>query len=225
MENFSQLLISGICYCLLFLLCFFVWQMKSENLLSLIVQNGNWFLLHLRHAGGVVIMVLIPLFFIHELPLEVLTWPENVRGSQTTVLAITAIMLFIVSLKDSLRIKNKAIVTENWSAFHAILHVLFRSTFLVSYEWFFRGVLLFGCISVCGLPAAIIINMVLYAAIHSFNGRKEFLCSIPFGLTLCAFTIWWHSVWPAILLHLLLSTAYETMILRHFFYKHSKLIL
>ena len=57
----DQLEVLIICYGLLFLLCFWIAKMKSENLVSEKILNGNWILLHIRHAGGIGIMTVIPL--------------------------------------------------------------------------------------------------------------------------------------------------------------------
>ncbi len=103
-----------------------------------------------------------------------------------------------------------------------MLHILLRTVFLASYEWFFRGCLLFISMAVFDTAIAIGINLVLYALIHSFNGRKEWIGSLPFGLVLCVFTIWWQSIWPAIALHILLSSSYESVLLHPYLVRSPK---
>ena len=225
MNTINQLSTLAVCYVSLFLLCFWVWKIKSASLTSLKVQNGNWIFLHIRHAGGMIIMTLIPIFFLSVIPEDLFAWPKGVKGMQVLVLMITGLILLTLSANEIDKTTEKKIAINRWSSFHAVLHVILRNSFLVCYEWFFRGVVLFSCVFVLGLIPAVIINVALYAFIHSFNGRKEFLGSIPLGIILCVLTLWWHSVWPAILLHMVLSSTYESIILSQFFSKRSKLVL
>lgn len=225
MNTINQLSTLAVCYVSLFLLCFWVWKIKSASLTSLKVQNSNWVFLHIRHAGGMIIMTLIPILFLSVIPEDLFAWPKGVKSIQVLVLMITGLILLTLSANEIDKTTEKKIAINRWSSFHAVLHVILRNSFLVCYEWFFRGVVLFSCVSSFGIIPALIINIFLYSLIHSFNGRKEFLGSIPFGIVLCVFALWWQSVWPAVLLHLLLSSSYESVILRPFFYKPSKLIV
>lgn len=220
-----QISIISLCYVLLFLLCFFVRKMKSENLESEKVQAGNWALLHIRHAGGIIIMVLIPLIFIPGIQKGLLNWPRDINQFQVITFMITGLAIFILTAKAVDKVENKIIVVKSKSSVNALVHILLRNSFLVSYEWFFRGLILFSCVSAFGIMPAVLINLFLYAFIHSFSGKKEFLGSIPFGIILCGFALWWHSVWPAILLHMLLSASYESVLLHQFFCKPSKINL
>jgi len=220
-----QILIISLCYVLLFLLCFFVRKMKSENLESEKIQAGNWALIHIRHAGGIIIMVLIPLIFIPGMQKGLLTWPQDINQIQVIALMITGLVILILTAKAVDKVENKIIVINRSASVNAVVHIFLRNSFLVCYEWFFRGLVLFSCVSAFGIIPAVLINLLLYALIHSFSGKKEFLGSIPFGIMLCGFALWWHSVWPAILLHMLLSASYESVLLHQFFCKPSKIKL
>ncbi len=225
MNTVNQLSILAVSYISLFLLCYFVWKMKSENLLSRKVQNGNWILLHVRHAGGIAIIVFIPMFFLPGIQQGLLTWPQNIGHIQVMVFMVTGLALLIFSAKAVDKIENKIIVAHRWSSTQAVVHMVLRNSFLICYEWFFRGLVLFSCIAAFGIIPAVLINLILYALIHAFNGKKQLLGTIPFGIILCAFTIWWHSVWPAVLLHMLLSSTFESALLHPFFCKPSKIKL
>ena len=225
METIKPLLLLAGCYSLLFLLFFWVWKKKSESLTSPKVQNGNWALLHLRHAGGLILMVLIPVIFLPAIPEGLLAWPQHLSKTQVMATMVTGLVLLMLSTKEADRVKENENSRSCWSPFNAVLHMIFRSSFLVGYEWFFRGVVLFSCVGLFGEIPAVIINIVLYAFSHSFNGRKEFLGSIPLGLLLCVFTLWWQSVLPAILLHLSLSFPFESLILHRIFRKPQKLVI
>lgn len=225
MISINEFIILAICYCLLFLICLAVWRMKSENLESEKVMNGNWLLLHLRHAGGMIVIGVLPAILLLNTPDEILIWPDPFNLIQALTFSIAALLLVAIVLasRDSLptvkNIDHKYFITNVW------VHLLLRSSFLACYEWFFRGCILFSCIDQFGIPVAIIINLVLYSLIHSFNGKKELYGSLPFGLLLCVFTIWYQSVWPAILLHLILSSSHEFFLLSSFFNKKSNPVL
>lgn len=225
MEAGLKILSLLFCYSLLYLLCFCIWKKKAGTILSEKVQKGNWMLVHIRHAGGMIIMVLIPVIFLPVIHEGLLTWPQHIDSIQVFVLMITGLLLFILSFKETEKISGENTKNGHKSFIHAIVYMVLRISFLVSYEWFFRGIIFFSCVSLWGVFPAIVINTILYAFIHSFSGRKEFLGSIPFGIILCVFTIWWQSIWPAILLHLFLSIPYESILLHRLFYKPLKQIL
>ena len=224
MARQDQIEILAISYTMLFLLCLLAWKMKSENLASPKVLNGNWLLLHIRHSGGILIMTGLPVL-LPVVPVRVFLWPQSVDHLQTLTLMTAALIILMLVIKNREGLTIKKPLYQKGSSFQAILHIFLRSSFLVSYEWFFRGCILFSCIDLFGTIPALIINLVLYALIHSFNGKKEMYGSVPFGLMLCLFTMWYQSVWPAILLHLLLSLSYESSFLAPFLSKKQNPVL
>ena len=221
----NQLGVLVMCYALLFLLCLWAWKMRSENLVSEKVLNGNWVLLHIRHFGGILIMTAIPAVFLPVIPENLMQWPGSAGFIQTITLTVAALILLLLVIKNRDGMTIDEPVNDKDGYFHAILHIVLRSSFLICYEFFFRGCILFSCIDLFGTLPAIIINLVLYALIHSFNGKKEMYGSVPFGLMLCLFTIWYQSVWPAILLHLLLSSSHESFFLSPFLCKKSTSVI
>ena len=90
--------------------------------------------------------------------------------------------------------------------------VFVRTLFLIVYESFFRGAMLFVMIEDVGIVTAVIINLILYAFVHWFD-RKERYGSLLMGLILCIVTIYYHSVWPAIIIHLSLALSHEITLL------------
>ena len=221
----NQLGVLAICYGLLFLLCLWAWKMKSEHLVSEKVVNGNWILLHVRHAGGILIMTGIPAVFLPTIPQNVFLWPGSAGFIQTLTLTAAAAILIILVAKNRKGLAMDKPVSDKEASFHAMLYIALRSLFLICYEFFFRGCILFSCIDSFGIVPAIIINLVLFALIHSFNGKNQMYGSVPLGLMLCLFTIWYQSVWPAIFLHLLLSSSHELIFLSPFLWKKSNPVL
>lgn len=90
--------------------------------------------------------------------------------------------------------------------------VLIRTLFLIVYEFFFRGVMLFIMIQDLGVVLAIIINLIFYMLVHWFD-KQERYGSLVMGIILCAITINYHSVWPAIIIHLSLALSNEITLL------------
>lgn len=97
------------------------------------------------------------------------------------------------------------------------LHFLFsflfiRTLFLIAYEFFFRGVLVFVIVEDFGSIVAIIVNIILYVLVHWFN-KEERYGAVLMGVILCGATLYYHSVWPAIIIHLSLALSNEITLL------------
>jgi len=78
-------------------------------------------------------------------------------------------------------------------------------SYLLAYEFMFRGILLYSCVRSFGVPAALIINILIYALAHLPKGLTETLAAIPFGLILCLLVIHLDSVWVAVFIHIILA--------------------
>jgi len=94
-----------------------------------------------------------------------------------------------------------------------LIYLPVRILFIYSYETWLRGSLLLFLLNALGIYSAILINVILYTFLHAFAGRKEIIGCIPFGLILCFFTLSFHALWPAVLLHVSLSLTYETKLI------------
>jgi membrane protease YdiL (CAAX protease family) len=94
-----------------------------------------------------------------------------------------------------------------------LLFILLRTLFLIVYEIFFRGVMLFCMIEDFGIAVAVFMNLVLYVLIHWHSEKKERYGSVLMGLVLCLISIYYQNVWPAIAIHLMLALSNEIGIL------------
>jgi membrane protease YdiL (CAAX protease family) len=201
-----------ICYTGFFILS---WLAKSNDGNKLFDEKGavrNPGTLIGLQIGGILWLGLVP-FFIFKKSLSSIvfgnTSPEILPLIIFFVLA--GVIVFVAtrqSRKDMDAMLNKGIATILSSSF-IVRYIIVRFIFLCVYEVFFRGFLLNDSINQLGIPLAITINIALYVLIHIFSGRKEIIGSIPFGLVLCAVSILFNAVWPAIVLHLALSFTYE----------------
>ncbi len=120
----------------------------------------------------------------------------------TCLISIRSAMVKLTKMPASIpicKIPNNIIIT----------YFGIRSAFLVIYECFFRGLILFLCVQLYGFPSALMINIVLYMGVHASGDLKELVACLPFGLAICLLTIWLHSLWPAMILHLSLSGIHE----------------
>ena len=96
-----------------------------------------------------------------------------------------------------------------------VVYFAVRVLFLCAYELFFRGTLLFTCMLAFGVVPAVLISTALTVLIHVFTDKREMLSCVPFGILLSALCITINAVWPAIVIHLALSLAYEIKPLHH----------
>jgi len=155
----------------------------------------------------------VPTLFIAHVPAHLLIFPEKINVDQAIAFLLTWILISILPWrKFSVQFPIEILSSHG----EIYLYAISRLLFLACYEWFFRGLLLYSCRDLFGSPAAVVINISLYALAHFHKCRKEIVACIPFGLLLCVFTLWWHSVWPAIILHVLVVTVSEWPPLQQF---------
>jgi len=207
MENTSTIFLLSISYAGLLLLFAWAKKMKSETVLSETVLQGHWDKIHIMNISATIIM-LIPLLFIRQLPLFLFIFPDKISIAQ----ALAFLMCFgIIGFFPWKKLRQQ--IDKNNIAPASLLqisqHVSQRIIFLITYEWFVHGLLLISCCAWLGISRGIIINTVLYVVLHIHKNKKEMLGCIPFGLLLCAFTIWWQSIWPAIIFHLQIAIINE----------------
>jgi len=91
-------------------------------------------------------------------------------------------------------------------------YVLIRILFMIVYEFFFRGMMLFIMVEDFGSATAVVINLILYTLIHWFD-KKERYGAVPMGIILCSVSMYYYSVWPAIAIHLSLALSHEITLL------------
>lgn len=126
------------------------------------------------------------------------------------------ILMAIAIIVGTLTAFKKSTSTDNFN--HSLpsslplTFLLLRTLFLIVYEFFFRCAVLFIMIEDFGVVAAVIVNLVLYVAVHWF-GKKERYGSVLMGIILCSVSIFYNSIWPAIIIHLSLALSHEVTLL------------
>ena len=170
------------------------------------------------HIIGTIWLGLVPVILLKQSILKVLT-EIKVPVSFIIVLYFFVLILIITiafeqSKKDYEKSQGSYESFARLSSKFFNSYFIVRALFLFSYELWFRGFVLFGCIHRFGIPFAIFLNVTLYVFLHIFNGKKEALACVPFGLLVCFFSIIFNSALPAIILHIGFSLVYEINIYR-----------
>jgi membrane protease YdiL (CAAX protease family) len=175
-------------------------------------QPENLKLLSFFHAV-IIVMMLFPVFVINQLPLFLLAFPDRIDFSQ----AIAFLGCFgTIGFFPWKKFSDKVFEEGSVAVVEAALYGSSRIVFLVAYEWFFRGMLLASFSSWLGIYWAIAVNIALYGILHIHKSKQEIIGCILLGLVLCLFTTWWHSIWPAIILHLQIAFVNEWPRLKQF---------
>ena len=174
--------------------------------------------INMKNISGIILLGL-PLMIYPSEWIHLLARPASgipVQGITGSLLVSVTCFISIISAfrkKRSGRLPEKNRPHPGFPA--AAGYLLIRSSFLIVYECFFRGLLLFTCVDGCGVACAIVINLILYTLLHAFGNRMEMLACFPFGIILCSITLWWQSILPAIILHLVLALVHEIYLLHH----------
>ena len=119
------------------------------------------------------------------------TWNDY----DTSVWIMIAAAIIVGTFSAFKKIYPSNISSHSLPSYLPLAFVFIRTLFLIVYECFFRGVMLFLMIEDLGTAAAVFVNLILYALLHWFN-KKERYASVLMGIILCSISIYYHSVWP-----------------------------
>lgn len=158
---------------------------------------------HMASAVAIIMLLLIQLNFkpfvgeyfnIHfdQLPVELYLLP-----------GLTLILSVVIPIKESGRSTLPVLIG----------YYLLRTLYLILYEVYFRLTLPFSVSFYTGIIPAMLISTLLYGWIHRFSPRLEYYTSFLFGLILYWLVYQSGSIYPAIIMHLLLSLPYELRII------------
>lgn len=176
------------------------------------LRSGNSISIYFEKLiAGIFLFGIVP-FFLANIRVDYIQLPEPTT-SQTGIFILISFFVIGLSLYSGLR---QAPVEVYRPALQLVVYFYLplRILYLVAYEFFFRGYFLFTTVALWNVETAIVLNIAAYSLVHSVNGRNEFIGSIPFGFVLCLFTVSSGSIWPAVLLHLLLALPFEVCIIR-----------
>ncbi|MBN1820821.1 MAG: CPBP family intramembrane metalloprotease [Prolixibacteraceae bacterium] len=89
------------------------------------------------------------------------------------------------------------------------------AAYLLGYELFFRGILLFPLVATIGLWPAIAVNIGMYSATHIPKGLSETIGAIPLAVVLCLLSISTGTIWIAFFVHLAMAWTNFLTALKH----------
>ncbi|MFO7999216.1 MAG: CPBP family intramembrane glutamic endopeptidase [Bacteroidales bacterium] len=176
-------------------------------------EHATVLLFLFRKAGGFFFFGLIPalLFFpfFKLQPQLYVNIPLPGLIMFPVLLVAVLITMFLSAKKNTIRNRLPLMRIRGWSPLLILTSITGWGIYLAAYEFLFRGLLLFSWVEAFGVLPAVIVNLVLYGAVHLQNGRKEAMGSIIFGLILCLLSLQTGSFLMAFLLHLSLSVSAE----------------
>lgn len=213
MKDISTILILLISYLILMSVMVLANRSKPGIIQYNDLQQKKLSSLNYLHFASVIIM-LIPTVIVKQLPVFILEFPDKISISQTLAFLLCFGVLGFFPWQKFSTIKTDILPSLPYPV---ILYACSRIIFLIIYEWFFRGLLLVSFCEWLGTANGIIINVFLYTLIHAIKrSRQETVGCIPLGILLCVFTIWWQSVWPAIIFHIQIVAISEWPQLKQF---------
>lgn len=183
-------------------------KLGVHNLQSALMATNGLRLLNLKHVLGIILFGIIFYTIFPEFKILV----EVVEIPRLYVLLPFFVIVFLCAYISDASIKKqtfKKTFVSGYNLSNAWTYFIIRFVFLLCYEFFFRGVLLFQFLEFASLFLAILYSTILYVLIHIFDSRKEILGAIPFGIVLCLFAYYTNSVWYVFLIHTALSAVYE----------------
>lgn len=92
-----------------------------------------------------------------------------------------------------------------WNAPRMWSYLSAWTLYLIGYEILFRGLLLIALIPFLGMWWALFVHVLVYALAHLHKNRLELLGSIVFGMLIGLFCAYTRSIFPALVLHLIVS--------------------
>ncbi len=122
---------------------------------------------------------------------------------------IITFLTFNGSKRKAIQERSPRIRIKNWTIKYCIIAISGWIIYILGYEFLFRGILWLVCYRAFGLWVTLLINIVLYAAVHIDQGLAMSLGAVPFGILLCLLTFLTGSFLFAFLIHGWLAIATE----------------
>lgn len=198
-------------------------KQKIRNRYSEEKGDAN-FILYTRYLGGIsmgVIPALLYLIFIPNTGLEDLgvVWENDIMLQVIPwILVATSVivgLVYINARKPENLLLYPQIRTQNWNKKLISSNFLSWGVYLLGYEIFFRGVLLFPLVEVIGVWPAIAVNIGLYSATHIPKGLTETVGAIPLSILLCFLCLYTGNLWPAFFIHIAIAWTNTWVSLKH----------
>lgn len=211
----------GIVFIMYFILSYLFKLLNINSLEKALFNKNGITYLNLRHIIGILLFGVLFYLLVPDYRslLISIKLPNLTFSAISVIILVATVLMAITSVNKSIKgIKIKSI------NFHQIdwLYFPIRVVFLLAYEYFFRGVLLFSLIYSLGLVAAISLCTFLYVLIHAFDTKEEIIGAIPFGIILCLLSYYSQSIIIPFIIHVALSLVYEVKLHNYLILKTEK---
>ena len=211
----------GTSFGIYFLISLLYKTLRIHNLHQALPKLKGLGLLNLKHLVGVGVFGVV--FYMACPDLRYLLVEIEVPRLQVLIPFFMVVLLSVsISIKSAKSVQGDNFDFGQRHHSAVVMFFIVRLLFLLSYEFFFRGVLFYEFLKFNGLYVSILYTTLFYVVIHIFDSKKEILGAIPFGIVLCLFTYYANSVWPAFIIHAALSLAYEISLINNLTLKPQK---
>lgn len=191
---------------------------ESQQILQVLIDKIlGFFFLGVMPALSVISLLGIPLL---DMGFKVQDSPISIVWTIVLCVAIFVLNFIIPKSEQHLELYPQMRLTE-WKWKHLLLDSLGWVAYLISYEFLFRGMLLFVLVPVWGVWPAILVSTSLYALAHVPIQMKEAFGAFPFGIFLAMITLYTGSIWMAFFIHLSLAVSNNLFCVYH----HPKMTL
>ena len=222
MEHATQVYyLIAISFIVYFIISYAYKVLNLRNIEGALLTNKGLLLLNLKHILGILLFGVLFYLIFPEYKFLI----HNLEVPKLNILLLILVIVFTSGFLSFTSVKKKLkdkIEKSQYNSNKGWVYFIIRLVFLFSYEFFFRGVLLFTLIDTNGLITAIIICTSLYVLIHIFDSKAEILGAIPFGIVLCLFSYFTNNIWAAFIIHITLSGIYEVSMFKHLTLKTNK---
>ena len=208
----------------------FWFTQKSEKLKQKAInRHGNdkgysRFINSTRHLGGFTIGVLPLLAYLIAFPgtrlseVGLTLYSDTILKTLLWIAGLSIVLIIMASFsarKPENLVNYPQIRAKEWTRKMIVLNMLSWAVYLLGYELFFRGVLLFPLVESIGLWPAIAINIGLYSATHIPKGLSETIGAIPLAIVLCLLSVSTGTIWIAFFVHLAMAWTNFLTALKH----------
>ncbi len=186
---------------------------KINSLMDTLTSVKAFSLINLKHLSGILLFGTGFWVYLQDYQFLIINFGFN------NVFSIILLLMFIIlscllSKRSAEKYFGDLDTSRNIRPSDQILYYSIRIPFLFFYELYIRGLLLHTSLIYTNLIIAILINLIFYTLLHSYNSKKEIIGCIPLGIVLCLFSYYTNSIWPVFLIHASLSIMYESTLFK-----------
>jgi len=119
--------------------------------------------------------------------------------------AVIWLMNFLARGRETTLKQYPQVRTKVWSRSLLFQVLLGWASYLLGYEFIFRGLLLYASVPILGPWGAIILTVAFYSVTHIPKGSTEAFGSILMGFMLAVITLRTGNIWAAYIIHISLA--------------------